>query len=808
MRARLALACVAALAVGDRAAAEEPTDPMDARDSEKRPAGRAAKTNRLAAERSPYLRQHATNPVDWMPWGPEALARAQREGKPVFLSIGYAACHWCHVMEHESFEDERTAAAMNDAFVCVKVDREERPDLDDAYMTATQLTTGRGGWPMTCFLLPDGRPFFAGTYYPREHLLRLVAQAKDLWARDRSRVEAQAEEIAGLVRRHAAGPDAPPRGAGGSDEDLVRAAVAAAADAFDRERGGFDRVPKFPPHAHLDFLLDRGGARAGAAGLAMATKTLDGMASGGMRDHVGGGFHRYSTDAEWLVPHFEKMLYDNALLARSYARAFAVTRDERYADVARETLGWVVREMSVAGGGYASSLDADTEGEEGLTYTWTVAELHAVLGPRDGAWAARVFGARDAGNYREEATRRATGRNILHRPVALPDVARAEGRDLAAVRADLARVKAALLAARARRAQPGLDDKVITSWNGLLLSAFAEAGRSLRDPAWTARAEALAAYLLSASRDEAGRLLRFPKGSGPAIPGFLDDHAHLADGLLDLAEVTGKPAWRRAAQDLAEEVLARFTDAGGGFFQTSTDHEALLVRPKDAFDTPIPSANATAARVLLRLSVATGLPTYRDACDRTLAAFRPLVERAPTGTMALLRAIADRADAKAPGVEPARGDVHVRRGPAEIDVFLERSEARPGTAVRVLVRLTFDAGWHVTPHEGGTNVNDTLVESVARAPATLVDVVYPGGTLLIDGQYSGGAYVVYQGTVRITGALSIPADAPPGPRKIGLAVRFQPCDATSCKATEEVRLDVPLRFADADGPPKHPELFR
>ena len=764
-------------------------------------------TNRLAGERSPYLRQHMHNPVDWWPWGKEALAEAKAKDKPVFLSIGYAACHWCHVMEHESFEDEEAARVLNEAFVCVKVDREERPDLDEVYMTAVQLTSGRGGWPMTCLLLPDGRPFLARTYLPKDALIDVAHRVRTMWATQRDRLVGAAEEIAAAIRAHASSPTV---AFPGSDEDLVKGAVDAAAADFDDVHGGFDRVPKFPPHAMLLLLLDRGGAAGGERGLAMARKTLQAMAAGGVCDQVGGGFHRYSTDAQWLVPHFEKMLYDNALLATAYATALELDADPRWARVVRATLAWVERDMAVAGGGYASSLDADTDGEEGLTYAWTEGELRAALPPADARLAERVFGVVPAGNWVDEASGRPTGRNILHLPVPLADVATREGMPLPALVDAVERIRARLLEVRAKRPQPARDGKVLTAWNGLLLSAFAHAGRALKEPALLERGRALARFLLEHSRD-GGRLLRFPKGSGPAIPGFLDDHAHLAEGLLDLAAATGEATWADAARALCDEAIARFADPAGGFTSSGTEHEALLARGKDVFDSPIPSANASIGRACLRVSVRGGGPAYREACDRVIAAFRGLAARAPTGTTALVRLVADRAALAAKGQVLDKADVSLRRGPAAIDVFLERAQARPGTKVRVLVRVALDPGVHVNapvashPDSARPEPIPTTL-SVAKGPAELVEVAFPAarplagtGTPPVSG---------YEGSFDVTAALSVPAGSAPGPRKIGLLLSFQPCDATSCQAPEEVRLDVPLRFADEDGPALHPRTFR
>jgi uncharacterized protein YyaL (SSP411 family) len=789
VRATLApLAVLALLRLAPAAAAGEPE-----------PGGPVARTpNRLARERSPYLRQHMHNPVDWRPWGLEAFEEAKRTGKPVFLSIGYAACHWCHVMEHESFEDEATAALLNDVFVCVKVDREERPDVDDVYMAAVQMTTGHGGWPMTCFLTPDGRPFLARTYLRREDLRAVTARVRDLWRADRPRLEAAAEEVAEAVRAHAEGPDVEPLR--GGDAELVAGAVARLEASFDRARGGFDRVPKFPPHAALAFLLDRAPLPGGEPAAAMARTTLDAMAAGGVRDHVGGGFHRYSTDAEWLLPHFEKMLYDNALLASLYARGHAVLGDERWAQVARDAFAWLDREMAVPGG-YASSLDADTEGEEGLTYTWTLEELSAALGREDGAFAARVYGASAEGNFRDEATGRRTGRNVLHLPVPLDEVARRDGVALDRLRARLASVRDRLLAARAGRAQPGRDDKVLTAWNALLVSAFAQAGAHLRDPALVEKGVSLARSLLDRSRDDRGRLLRFPRDSGPPILGFLDDHALLADALLDLGEATGDPRWAKEAEALADALLDRFQDPAGGFFNSSTEHEALLARSKEAFDSPIPSGNAVAVRVLLRLDARRPDARRREAADRAIALFRGIAARAPTGATAMIRAISDRERGSA---RAAVGDASERRGPAQVDVFLERGEAKPGSSVAVVVRVALDPGWHV--NAATVSRPDLVATSVAtdpRSPARLSALAWPAPTTEGEGR---DAIAVHRGTFDVRGRLEVPAGAPPGPRKVALVVVLQPCDETSCRPPEEIRLEVPLRFGE-EGAPRHPALF-
>jgi uncharacterized protein YyaL (SSP411 family) len=738
--------------------------------------------------------------VDWYPWGPEALERAKREGRPLFVSVGYAACHWCHVMEHESFEDAETARLLSEAFVCVKVDREERPDLDRVYMAAVQAISGRGGWPMTVLCLPDGRPFWGGTYLPRESLRSLVAQVRKAWATQRPSVERQAAVLAGHVRELLAG--APERGTAASDSDVIQATIQGLSSQFDASRGGYGSRPKFPPHAELLFFLDERGARGGEPGLRQARRTLEAMEEGGIHDQVGGGFHRYSTDERWLLPHFEKMLYDNALLAQAYARAAATWNEPRFARTAAATLAWIRREMSRPGGGYASSLDADTDGHEGLTYTWTPEELRAALGA-DAPFAASVFGVQEGGNFRDEASGRPSGRNVLHLPEPLAEVARRHGLAPEALSARMDAIRARLLQVRATRRQPGLDEKVIVGWNGLLLSAFAAAAAANVDARALDDARRLAAFLLGSCRRADGTLLRFPRESGPEIVGFCEDHVHLIEGLLDLADASREESWATAARDVADRLLAAFEDReGGGFWTGAAElHEPLFARSKEAWDSPIPSDQATAARALLRLHARTGDVRYRDAADRTLAAYRPLLSQGGggRGLVGLVRALADRRALEASGHAaagaPARGDVHVRADVASVDAFVERGEVPPGGRTRFGLRVALDPGWHAN----GASVADAKLVPTALAlgtpaPLALDAVVHPPGAR-------------YEGTFWIRGSLVAPAGVPLGPRRVTFLLTLQPCDATSCRAPVEIRVDVPIRIADREGEARHGAVF-
>jgi uncharacterized protein len=541
--------------------------------------------NHLADSTSPYLRQHAGNPVDWYPWGPEALALARAEDKPILLSIGYAACHWCHVMAHESFEDANTARLINERFVAIKVDREERPDLDAIYMKAVQAITGSGGWPMTVFLTPDTRPFYGGTYFPPgdSHGLpsfkRVLIAASDAYRSRRS-------EVLGVVAQIAAGLRPPSL----APADLSQAALDRAADDLEREfdagAGGFGGAPRFPQSMALEFLLPRKRA--------LVENSLEAMARGGIYDQLGGGFHRYAVDAHWLVPHFEKMLYDNALLSRLYLSAYQATKRPLYRRIVEETLDYVLREMTSLDGGFYASQDADSEGEEGRYYVWSWEELAAAPD------AARYFGATAAGNFE--------GKNILSLPTGAVD----------GLPGPVALGRRQLLAARQRRVPPRRDDKVLASWNGLMIRSLAEAAATLGRTDYLGAARRAAGRLLSALRRSDGRLLR---SAGTEIPGFLEDHAALGLGLLNLYEATGEEKWLRESVSLADAALAlSWDDASGVFFDTGSDAERLIVRPRELQDNAVPSGSSLICDLLLRLAVLLGNEGYRKHGEAVLSA--------------------------------------------------------------------------------------------------------------------------------------------------------------------------------------------
>jgi uncharacterized protein YyaL (SSP411 family) len=592
--------------------------------------------NRLASSTSPYLLQHKDNPVDWYEWGDEAFDDARRRGVPVLLSVGYAACHWCHVMAHESFEDEATAALMNASFVNVKVDREERPDVDAVYMEAVQAMTGQGGWPMTVLLTPDREPFYAGTYFPRApaygmpSLTQLLTAVTDQWQADREHVETAAHRIA---QRLAERSEAVAAGAPSADD--LAAAVARLAVEYDRTNGGFGGAPKFPPSLVVEQLL-RHHARTGSdEALAMVEGTLTAMARGGIYDQLAGGFARYSVDAGWVVPHFEKMLYDNALLLRAYAHWWRATGSTLAARVVEETATFLRRDLSTAEGGFASALDADSDGVEGLTYVWTPGQLADVLGPDDGAWAAELFGMTDEATFER-------GASTLAMPVDPADPGR------------WAVVRERLLAARALRPQPARDDKVVAAWNGLAVAALADCGAIFGRADWVEAAREAADLLLRVHDPGGtapspsvvpGRLLRVSRNGVAGVhAGVLEDHGDVAEGLLALYAATGETRWLHRAGAVLDVVLDHFAAPDGGFFDTADDAEPLLRRPRDPADNAAPSGTSAVAGALLTYAAYTGSARHRTAAEQALAAYVPLAHRYPRfagWALAVAEALAD-----------------------------------------------------------------------------------------------------------------------------------------------------------------------
>ena len=623
-------------------------------------------TNRLARETSPYLLQHAHNPVDWYPWGEEALKRAREEDRPIFLSIGYSACHWCHVMERESFESEAIAAIMNERFVNIKVDREERPDLDDIYMAATQLLTGQGGWPNSLFLTPDLKPFFAGTYFPPESrygrpgFREVLVALSDEYRDKREEITRVAGEVTGRIRSLS--------DMSASKEvlapSLLNRAFGDLAGRFDNHEGGFGGAPKFPHSSDISFLLRYNRRTGNPEALRMAVLSLEKMARGGIYDHLGGGFHRYSVDAGWLVPHFEKMLYDNALLARTYlegARAVSgqpvspavpsggSTTAAFFRDVARETLDWVLREMTSPEGGFYSALDADSEGVEGKYYVWTPKEIAETLGQQEGGLFCGFYGVTRAGNFEQ-------GASILHLKKSISETARDQRSDEAEARLRLASGRAKLLQTRERRVRPGLDDKILADWNGLMISACADGGRYLGEQRYLDAARRAARLVLDRMRRD-GRLLHSYKDGDARHPAYLTDYANMTAALLDLYEATFEPEWVDHAAALAKQMVDLFMDAKeGGFFLTARDHESLIARRREGNDGATPAGASVAALALPRLGAINGDSSLFGIADATLRLYRDTMEKFPAAFGTMLCALDQHLDGLCEVVLAGRGD--------------------------------------------------------------------------------------------------------------------------------------------------------
>lgn len=597
-------------------------------------------TNQLVHETSPYLLQHAHNPVNWHPWGDEAFEKARKEGKPIFLSVGYSTCYWCHVMERESFERDDVAAILNKHYIAIKVDREELPDVDEQYMLATQLVAGRGGWPNSVWLTPDGKPWMAGTYFPREQFKQILTRLANVWDTQREQVEQQADKLSQAIRKVSNANSGPRRQK--VDQSLVDQSVATIRASFDRQHAGFGDAPKFPPHSALRLLFHECRRTNDPELLQIITDTLDAMARGGIRDHVGGGFHRYATDRKWFLPHFEKMLYDNAQLLRIYTDGYLLTGDERFRAVVEEIFRWTSREMTAPSGAFYSALDSESHGEEGRFYVWRYDEVLRVLGAEPGRLFADVYGFQAQGNWVEEATRQRPGTNIPYLPDSIADVAQERNLNLAELQSELEQARTQLLAIRNHRNKPHRDDKTLASWNGLMISSLAYAGRNLDEPRYVAAAAGAAQFVLGTMRDDDRRLLRTFRDGQAKQPGYLDDYAYFVDGLLELHASTGQEAYLQHAIELSNIMLRDFEDRRNhGFYFSSDQHDELLMRSKNLLGGGnLPSPNGTAAQVLLQLGQRTGDPRFTDAARRTLQSLGDLVRRSPRGNEILALAVA------------------------------------------------------------------------------------------------------------------------------------------------------------------------
>jgi len=773
--------------------------------------GEPKHTNALAGESSPYLLQHAHNPGNWRPWGAAALALAKREDKPIFLSVGYSTCHWCHVMAHESFEDEQVAALLNEHFICIKVDREELPDVDEQYMLATQLFTRRGGWPNSVFLTPDGRPWYAGTYFPKPQFMQLLSGLADVWKNKRDDVEKQANGFAEAIRQ--AGRQHTAHGEHALEPELIDRAIRYFQDAYDQRHGGFGSAPKFPPHGALALLAHRLRQRPDLVLQNVFTHTLDAMMLGGMYDHVGGGFHRYSTDARWFLPHFEKMLYDNAQLIGVYADGYAMTGAEDYRRVIDQTFDWVQREMTDERGGFYSALDADSEGEEGKFYVWTLDEVIDALGEDDGKAFAEAYHMTREGTYIEEATRQRTGANIPHLTEPIGD-------DATRQRLDALRRK--LLEVRAKRVRPGLDDKVLTGWNGLMISTLARAGRELKDERYTKAAARAADFILQHMRDGEGELLRVWRDGVAKQPAYLDDYAYLIDGLLELHTTTSEAKWRKEAAHLADRMIAEFHDAKlGGFFFTQDDHEALLMRSKQVgAGGNTPGANGVAASVLTRLATLTDEARYATLAAETFKEFSGMMASQPHGSEALVLAFAEYLDAaeahpalalreKIESATPASdADAFAEQGPVRVEAYASRNVVQPGATLHLAVRITIDEGYHIYAHD--VDPETKLLPTTITVDGQGFDagaIRWPESKRVAD-PILKAEIAMYDGVTTAVVPMTVDKEAAAGDHTLGVSVRAQACDDRACLPPQRYDLKLPVRIdADADQAARHANLF-
>lgn len=757
-------------------------------------------TNRLSASTSPYLLQHQHNPVDWYPWGEEAIRKAREEDRPIFLSIGYAACHWCHVMERESFENESVAALLNREFVSIKVDREERPDLDEIYMTATQLMTHSGGWPMSVFLTPDLKPFFAGTYFPPEDrwgrpgFKSLVVELGRLWRDERAKVLEQAERVTAAIEEITSRAE----GQGAVSPALVRNAVAQMARDFDAVNGGFGSSPKFPPSMRLELFLNRSREDAGPELLQMARTTLDRMARGGMYDQVGGGFHRYSVDERWLVPHFEKMLYDNALLARVYTLAYERTGYWYYRRVALEIFDYVIREMTHPEGGIYSTTDADSEGEEGKFFVWTPAQVVAVLGQEEGEFFNRLYDVSARGNWEGHSIP-----NLL--PRSLDEWAGELATSPEDLDARLAPMRRHLWEAREQRVHPLLDDKILSGWNGLMIRAFAEGYRVFGDQRCRDAAEGAADFVLTRMRAEevdGAPLLRSFREGQAHLNAYQEDYAYLALALLELYPVTGNERWKQEGLALLDQMNERFWDEEtGSYFYTSHDHEALITRTRSLQDGATPSGNSAAALALIRAAQLTGEPGYRLQAARILSLGAPQMSQLPAAVPNLLVAADEYLRAWPEGIRVPGADA------VKVEGFLSRTSVRPGERFWVGIRLAIQEGYHLNssrPRQDYLVPTAILVDpssgfTVAR------ESFPPAAEYTVVGQDE--PLSVFSGTVLLGAELEAPAGIEVGTYPVQVTLRMQPCDDQQCYPPLEARLRFTVPITQSEGNEQHADVF-
>lgn len=746
-------------------------------------------TNRLILEDSPYLRQHAHNPVDWHPWGAEAFETARREGKPVFLSIGYSTCHWCHVMERESFESTEVAEYLNTHFISIKVDRERRPDIDEIYMTGVQVITGRGGWPMSSFLTADGKTFFGGTYYPQAQFMTLLKQVDKVWNENRDGIYDQANQITVAVQRHLDQAQA----AGSLAQDAAEKAVQQLFQHHDTVHGGFSPAPKFPNEANYLFLIDYALRNADQKLTELIRFDLQTMARGGIYDQVGGGFHRYSTDDDWLVPHFEKMLYNQAQLARVYLDAAALTGETQFTRVARQILDYVLRDMTESDGGFFSATDADSEGGEGLFFLWTPAQLKDLLSKNDAEWVIRLFNISETGNFE--------GSNILHLSTAVDAMAVEEGISEASFLQRMDDIRQQLYTAREQREHPGRDEKIITAWNAMMIMALAQAGQLPAGERYAKAALKAGEFLWQNHRDGNGRLYRASLDGRASVPGVQEDYAWLADACISLYDLSQDTRWLERARSLIETMQDNFWDeTSGGFFMNTSGTQGagatpVMGRPKDVNDGAVPSGNAVALHALARLARRSGTSDEFFAtvarAGALLSAFAQAVNNQPAAFTYLLHA----------GQIHTGGESGARQYAAHGGVKIY-AHASPGTGIGIdsgaesgalVVEVKIQPGWHINAHK---TLSEGLIPTTLEAdtePSTwsLTEVSYPRPITKALG-FQSEALALYEGNVRLTALLKQAENAPVSPL-LRLKLRLQACDDKICLPPETVVLQVPVK---------------
>ena len=748
-------------------------------------------TNQLIGETSPYLLQHAHNPVNWHPWGAEAFELAKKQNKPIFLSVGYSTCYWCHVMERESFEREDVAAILNEHYIAIKVDREERPELDQQFMVATQIIArGRGGWPNSVWLTPEGKPWMAGTYFPREQFKEALLQLAGAWKTKHDLILRQADGITGAIEQYASAQvDSQP-----VTPQLLTATTEAAASRFDSKRGGFGTAPKFPPHDMLAVLIDQYRRTQSKPILKMVDTTLREMARGGVYDQLGGGFHRYSTDAKWLLPHFEKMLYDNGQLIRSYTDGYLLTGDNLYRETVEGIYQWLDREMTSPDGAFFSAIDSESDAEEGKFYVWTYAQIINVLGDEDGNFFANVYGAKETGNFKEEATGHPSKSNILHRTAALTDE----------VKKRLVPMRAKLLKARSQREYPHLDDKIIAAWNGLMIEGLAYAGRKLDEPKYVHAAQRAADYLLDAMMQDS-RLLRSSRNGQAKLDGYLNDYAFVAKGMVELHRATvhlgkAEDKYLNAATEMTETLLSDFQDpVRGGFFftaepsqqTTSADQLAgFVIRSKNlGSGGNMPSGNGVAAEVLLDLHELKGKARYRAIAAKTVESLSGYLHQSSGNPDHLLLALARLEDSQSQG--SFVGNV------VQGTIVPAITTAAPGETVDVQVQLKIDAGWHLY----GTVSEEQLfmptkLNVVSNPSVEVIEIRSPAATQKKDPVFDQ-MLSVYEGNVSFNVEFKVKASAASGPVKMEATLDYQACDDSKCLAPQHITFELAMMIEKA-----------